>query len=32
VTVACGATYVTGGIVWSVLKRWMKLPAHGEHS
>ena len=24
VTVACGATYVTGGIVWSILKRWMR--------
>lgn len=32
VTVACGATYVTGGIVWSVLKRCLILPAHGEDS
>lgn len=24
VTVACGATYVSGGIVWSVLKRWIR--------
>jgi uncharacterized membrane protein YoaK (UPF0700 family) len=24
VTLACGAIYVVGGIVWSVLKRWLK--------
>jgi len=32
VTVACGATYIAGGIVWSVLKRWVKFPAHEDDS
>lgn len=25
VTLACGITYVTGGMVWAILKRWLKL-------
>ena len=24
VTLACGITYVTGGVTWSILKRWLK--------
>lgn len=24
VTLACGVTYVTGGVTWSILKRWLK--------
>ena len=30
VTVACGATYVTGGILWSFIKRWLKPESPAE--